>query len=140
MPSDLTGTVTSSHDPKPLELPPLPEICLFARPGGNHWGPITVSDSESYRQYVRLLKEDGFATRIVTIQPPPSARGVKPCCGTDLCDPAAEIAQLRLDCKTLAAEVRLRRAVPESSTAELLKAMDAVDASDALTRHTGDGT
>jgi len=53
---------------------------------------------------------------------------------------ADELTQLKADAEALAAEVRIRRAVPESSTAELLKAMEAVDASGALTRHTGDGT
>jgi hypothetical protein len=145
MPSDLTGTVTHSHDPKPPELPPLPDaIVLFIyadRPASKEWGATAHVTAKGAERHVAELDASNYATRIVTIQPPPSARGVTDaCCGTGLCDPAAELAQLRLDCKALAAEVRLRRAVPESSPGEIWEAMEAVDASGALTRHTGDGT
>lgn len=53
---------------------------------------------------------------------------------------ADELTQLKADAEALAAEVRLRRATPESSPGEIWEAMEAVDASGALTRHTGDGT
>ncbi len=76
MPSDLTGTVTSSHDPKPPELPPLPEaIVLVSRPGHDSW-TATESKPESTKSFAKSMQAKGYATRIVTIQPPPSAREV----------------------------------------------------------------
>jgi len=77
MPSDLTGTVTHSHDPKPPELPPLPEaILLRASPGFDGWDIVTVDDREAVASDAKVEEACGFATRIVTIQPPPSAREV----------------------------------------------------------------
>lgn len=79
MQPDLTGTVTHSHDPKPPELPPLPEaIGIVTSLGDALWyfdciG--TLSQVEAEQKQTRE-SDPTHATRIITIQPPPSAREV----------------------------------------------------------------
>lgn len=79
MPSDLTGTVTHSHDPKPPELPPLPEAILLTHLAGSddRWMAHTCGTVARLTECAEGLTRFGWhSARIVTIQPPPSAREV----------------------------------------------------------------